>query len=65
LFCFLKIKLVSLYEALSVDKLFGIHIPQEPVHDMIENVGFILQSISISNNLENPVRIEISLLLAK
>ena len=54
-----------MYEALSVDKLFGIHIPQEPVHDMIENVGFILQSISISNNLENPVRIEISLLLAK
>jgi hypothetical protein len=44
--------------------IFEIHIPEEPVHDMIENVGFILQSISISNNLENPVRIEISLLLA-
>jgi hypothetical protein len=43
--------------------LFGIHIPEELVHDVIENVGFILQSTSISNNLENPVKIEISLLL--
>lgn len=44
---------------------FGIHIPEEPVHDMIKNVGFILHSISISNNLEKPVKIGISLLLAK